>query len=129
MFRFMKSALLPIDAASIERMFQAMREESPHVVAPEREQVLSAYRGLRRGVVGLGIARDIAFRMPTVWLAAGHGAVAPTWLYRFDHSTPLLRLAGIGAAHAARQRPRRGYGFDADPACGCRACHASSAVA
>ncbi|MGN6426109.1 MAG: carboxylesterase/lipase family protein [Leifsonia sp.] len=101
MFRFMKSALLPIDAASIERMFQAMREESPDVVAPDREQVLSAYRGLRRGVVGLGIARDIAFRMPTVWLAAGHGAVAPTWLYRFDHSTPLLRLAGIGAAHAA----------------------------
>ena len=27
-------------------------------------------------------------------------AVAPTWLYRFDHSSPLLRLIGLGATHA-----------------------------
>lgn len=101
LFRYMNSPLMPIGADAIEQMFATMREEQPELPAPDREQVLAAYAKVKRKAVGLGIARDIGFRMPTVWLAAGHAAAAETYLYRFDHSTPLMTLAGIGAAHGA----------------------------
>ena len=48
----------------------------------------------------MGIARDVGFRMPTLWLAEGHSAVAPVYLYRFDWATPMLRLLRLGGAHA-----------------------------
>ncbi|WP_301122889.1 carboxylesterase/lipase family protein [Mycolicibacterium fortuitum] len=47
-----------------------------------------------------GMARDIGFRMPTLWFAEGHSAVASVYLYRFDFTTPMLRLLRLGAAHA-----------------------------
>lgn len=48
----------------------------------------------------LGVARDVGFRMPTVWLAEGHAAVAPVYLYRFDWATPMFKAIRLGAAHA-----------------------------
>ena len=48
----------------------------------------------------MGIATDVGFRMPSVWLAEGHGRIAPVYLYRFDYSTPLLKLLRISGAHA-----------------------------
>ena len=48
----------------------------------------------------MGVARDVGFRMPSVWLAEGHSTVAPVYLYRFDFATPMLRLLRIAAAHA-----------------------------
>jgi para-nitrobenzyl esterase len=38
--------------------------------------------------------------MPSLWFADGHSAVAPVFVYRFDWSTPMLRLLRLGAAHA-----------------------------
>ena len=49
---------------------------------------------------GMGVARDLGFRMPSLWLAEGHRAVAAVYLYRFDFGTPMLRLLGIAATHA-----------------------------
>lgn len=46
------------------------------------------------------MARDVGFRMPTLWLAEGHSAVAPVYLYRFDWATTMLRVLRLGAAHA-----------------------------
>lgn len=46
------------------------------------------------------MATDVGFRMPSVWLAEGHSGVAPVYLYRFDYSTPLLKLLLVRAAHA-----------------------------
>jgi para-nitrobenzyl esterase len=48
----------------------------------------------------MGVARDLGFRMPSVWLAEGHSTVAPVYLYRFDWTTPMLRVMRIGATHA-----------------------------
>ena len=48
----------------------------------------------------MGVARDIGFRMPSIWFAEGHSAVAPVYLYRFDWATPMLRLLRLGGAHA-----------------------------
>lgn len=101
LFSFMKSPLIPITGDRLDQMFAAMAAESPGVELPSREQVLTAYEHLRDRAVGLGVARDIGFRLPTLWLAEGHSAVAPVWLYRFDHASPFLRLIGLGATHAS----------------------------
>lgn len=100
-FRFMKSPLMPVTRVDIERMFTAMRQENPTVELPSREAVLAGYEGVRQRMLGLGIARDIAFRLPTIWIAEGHSSVAPVWLYRFDHATRSLEVIGLGATHGA----------------------------
>jgi len=101
LFSFMKSPLIPITAERLEMMFTAMAKENPGVDLPPREQVLTAYEHQRQRAIGLGVARDIGFRLPTLWVAEGHAQVAPVRLYRFDHASPFLRLIGLGATHAS----------------------------
>ncbi|MBN9178609.1 MAG: carboxylesterase/lipase family protein [Microbacterium sp.] len=100
LFKFMKSPLIPITDDRIAQMFSDMAADNPTVELPSASQVRTAYEHARARAVGLGIARDIGFRMPTVWVAEGHSAVADVWLYRFDHAAPFLRLIGLGATHA-----------------------------
>lgn len=100
LFTFMKSPLIPITEDRIRQMFADMAEDNPTIELPSVAQVQTAYENVRHRSVGLGIARDIGFRMPTVWIAEGHSAVADVWLYRFDHAAPFLRLIGLGATHA-----------------------------
>lgn len=100
LFRWMKSPLMPITPPAIKAMFAEIAAEQPEVALPTEEQIGSAYAGLRVKARGMGLASDIGFRMPSVWLAEGHGAVAPSYLYRFDFATPMLKLMRIGAAHA-----------------------------
>ncbi|MGV8883043.1 MAG: carboxylesterase/lipase family protein [Rhodoglobus sp.] len=101
LFKFMKSPLMPINEQSITAMMEAIAAEKPDAELPTREHLLSAYAGVRAQAVGLGIARDIGFRMPTLWVAEGHSRTAPVWLYRFDFTTAMFRLIGLGATHAA----------------------------
>jgi para-nitrobenzyl esterase len=82
-------------------MFAGIAAEQPHLQLPTEDQIGSTYAGMRVGARGMGVARDIAFRMPSLWFAEGHDAVAPVYLYRFDWSTPMLRLLRIGATHAS----------------------------
>jgi para-nitrobenzyl esterase len=100
LFRWMKSPLMPITPEAITAMFAQIASEQPHLVLPTDEQIASAYSGLRGKARGMGVARDVGFRMPTVWLAEGHSAVAPVYLYRFDWATPMLRLLRLSGAHA-----------------------------
>ncbi|MDL9936893.1 carboxylesterase/lipase family protein [Gordonia sp. ABSL1-1] len=99
-FKFMKSPLMPITPDDIRRMFADMSEQYPDVVLPERAEIAAAYSGLRPKVAGLGVARDVAFRMPTLWLAEAHTTRAPVFVYRFDFATRMLRMLRVGAAHA-----------------------------
>ncbi|BBZ28776.1 carboxylic ester hydrolase [Mycolicibacterium madagascariense] len=99
LFRFMKSPLMPITPMAIKAMFEGIAAEQPDLRLPSEAQLGSAYRG-RGKTPGMGVARDIGFRMPTIWFAEGHGAVAPVYTYRFDWATPMLRLLRLGAAHA-----------------------------
>lgn len=99
LFRWMKSPLLPITPEAIKAMFGEIAAEQPALQLPSEAQIQSAYRG-RGKVVGMGVARDIGFRMPSIWFAEGHSTVAPVYLYRFDFATPMLRLLRLGAAHA-----------------------------
>ncbi len=100
LFKFMASPLIPITDDRIQQMFRDMAADNPAVELPSAEQVRTAYEHARHRTVGLGVARDIGFRMPTVWIAEGHSTVADVWLYRFDHAAPFLRLIGLGATHA-----------------------------
>ncbi|WP_166905037.1 carboxylesterase/lipase family protein [Mycobacterium sp. DL440] len=99
-FRWMKSPLVPITPGALRSMFSAIAAEQPGLQLPTEAQITSAYAGLRPKAIGLGMARDVGFRMPTLWFAEGHSAVAPVHLYRFDYTTPMLRLLRLGAAHA-----------------------------
>ncbi len=101
MFKFLKSPLVPVSDERILGMLADIAVERPELEVPDFERVRTAYEGLRRQAVGLGIGRDIGFRLPALWIAEGHGAVAPVWLYRFDQATPILRLSGLGAIHAS----------------------------
>ncbi|MBN9202382.1 MAG: carboxylesterase family protein, partial [Microbacterium chocolatum] len=100
LFRMMKSPLLPIHEDDIDRMMADLAAERPDVPIPPKQQILEAYEGVRHREIGLGIARDIGFRMPTLWAVEGHARRAPVWLYRFDHATPMLHALRIGATHA-----------------------------
>lgn len=100
LFRMMRSPLLPIREDDIDRMMAELAQERPDIPIPPKEQILHAYEGVRHAAIGLGIARDIGFRMPTLWAAEGHSRRAPVWLYRFDHATPMLHALRIGATHA-----------------------------
>jgi para-nitrobenzyl esterase len=99
LFRFMKSPLMPITPPAIKAMFEGIAAEQPGLQLPSEAQLGSAYRG-RGKTPGMGVARDLGFRMPSIWFAEGHGAVAPVYTYRFDWATPMLRVIRLGAAHA-----------------------------
>jgi para-nitrobenzyl esterase len=100
LFRWMKSPLMPITPPAIKAMFAEIASEQPELVLPTDEQLGLTNAGLRFKARGMGIARDVGFRMPSVWLAEGHSAVAPVYLYRFDFATPMHKVLRIGAAHA-----------------------------
>jgi para-nitrobenzyl esterase len=100
LFRLMRSPLMPITPHAITSMFTQIAAEQPDLQLPTEEQIGSAYSRVRRKARPLSIATDVGFRMPSVWLAEGHSRVAPVYLYRFDYSTPLLKLLLVRAAHA-----------------------------
>jgi para-nitrobenzyl esterase len=99
LFTRMKSPLMPVSTAALAAMTADLRAERPDLDVPADAEIAGAYSGVHASARGPAISRDLAFRMPTVWIAEGHSAVAPTYLYRFDWATPLLHLLGIGAAH------------------------------
>lgn len=100
LFTKMKSPLMPVSREAILEMSADLRTDRPDLDIPTDAEIQSAYAGLRLKQQGPAISRDLGFRMPTLWVVEGHAAVAPTYLYRFDWSTPMLRVLGIGATHA-----------------------------
>jgi para-nitrobenzyl esterase len=99
LFRWMRSPLLPITPQAITAMFTAIAAEQPGLQIPSQSEIGAVYRG-RGKKPGMGVARDVGFRMPSIWFAEGHGQVAPVYMYRFDWSTPMLRALRLGGAHA-----------------------------
>ncbi|WP_322973033.1 MULTISPECIES: carboxylesterase/lipase family protein [Gordonia] len=100
LFTLMRPPLMPVKIPEIKRMFDTIRAEDPTAAVPTRESLSTAYAGASTKVAGLGIARDIAFRMPTVWLAEAHGRHSPVYLYRFDWATKVMKALQMGATHA-----------------------------
>ena len=72
LFRWMKSPLMPIAPKTIRAMFDEIAAEQPGLQLPSEAEIGSAYSGIRTRACGLHVARDVGFRMPTVWFAEGH---------------------------------------------------------
>lgn len=99
LFRWMKSPLLPITSQAITAMFAAIAAEQPSLQIPTESEIGAVYPG-RGKKPGMGVARDVGFRMPSIWFAEGHSQVAPVYMYRFDWATRMLRALRLGGAHA-----------------------------
>jgi len=99
LFKMMKSPLMPISEAAIHEMFDLVAQESPELAHMEG-QITAAYKAYPKQKGAMEISRDAGFRMPSIWVAEAHSRLAPTFMYRFDTSPPLMRLLGIGASHA-----------------------------
>ncbi|MFD1810610.1 carboxylesterase/lipase family protein [Rhodococcus gannanensis] len=99
LFRLMKSPLMPLDPEVIRSMFSEIAAEHPDVEPPDEPHIESVYAGLGKVGDSLALTRDFAFRLPALWIAEAHSAIAPTWLYRFDYATPMLDVLRIGATH------------------------------
>lgn len=80
--------VFPTTTSSIERMFA---QTDPAA----RERVLAAYGTANERDIG----GDSFFWHPTVVAADGHSTHAPTYVYRYDFATRLLRWLGLGATH------------------------------
>ncbi|MFD4369669.1 carboxylesterase/lipase family protein [Rhodococcus sp. NPDC058521] len=99
-FKFMKSPLLPVSTDAVQEMLRAIAADHPELSAARLADILSAYPDRAKPSGALAMSRDAAFRMPALWVADAHSRHSPTWMYRFDHATPMLKAARVGAGHA-----------------------------
>ncbi|ORI17136.1 carboxylesterase [Rhodococcus sp. 1163] len=99
-FRLMKSPLMPVTSDTVTEMFRAIANDHSDLPAFRIAEIMSAYPDRSKSAGALAMSRDAGFRMPTMWIADAHSRFAPVWMYRFDHATPMLKAARIGAGHA-----------------------------
>lgn len=89
---------MPLSVDSITRMFENTQ--------PELHQRMTAGYSRYPDKRALeDICGDAMFWKPSIDAAAGHSAVAPTYSYRYDYSTRLLDVLGMGATHATELIP------------------------
>lgn len=84
--------IIPTTRARIDKMF----DQTPDDV---KERAIAAYPGYpgRRAATDLG--GDVVFWEPSILVAQGHSAAAPTYSYRYDFEPRLLRTVGLRATH------------------------------
>lgn len=99
-FRFMKSPLMPVDDSAVRAMLEALAKDRPDLEPERLAEIAAAYPDLPKPSGAMALSRDAGFRMPVLWVAEAHAEHSPTWVYRFDHATPMLKAARIGAGHA-----------------------------
>ncbi|MEV2220579.1 carboxylesterase/lipase family protein [Nocardia vinacea] len=100
LFRVLRSPIMPVTPDAVNAMLRDVAANHPDM-SPERiAEITSAYPDLAKTRGALAMSTDAAFRMPAHWVADGHAQHSPTWMYRFDHATPMLKAARVGAGHA-----------------------------
>ena len=65
--------------------------------APE---VVAAYDGAVAREDFAHLLADALFWAPSTRIATAHAQVAPTWMYRFDFASAVLKWLGLGAMHS-----------------------------
>ncbi|WP_137725722.1 carboxylesterase/lipase family protein [Prescottella subtropica] len=99
-FKFMRSPLLPVSSEAVQQMFAGLADDNPDMPPTRLAEIAAAYPDAAKPRGVLALSRDAAFRMPALWVADAHSRHSPTWMYRFDHATPMLKAARVGAGHA-----------------------------
>ncbi|WP_408639234.1 carboxylesterase/lipase family protein [Nocardia yamanashiensis] len=117
LFRLFRSPIMPVTPDAVNEMLRGVAAEHPGLSAERIAEIASAYEDLSTPRGALTMSGDAAFRMPAHWVADAHSRHSPTWMYRFDHATPMLKAARVGAGHATELPYVFGnFGsFDRDP--------------
>jgi para-nitrobenzyl esterase len=89
-----KTAMLPTTPANVDQYFARFAPEA-------RARVLATYPGYPRRRALEDIGADAMFVAPTWAFADAYSAFAPTYVYRFDHTSATLRATGLGAVHGS----------------------------
>ncbi|GAA5041709.1 carboxylesterase/lipase family protein [Nocardia callitridis] len=100
LFRVLRSPIMPVTPDAVNAMLRDVAAAHPELSHERIAEITSAYPNLDKTRGALAMSTDAAFRMPAHWVADAHAAHSPTWVYRFDHATPMLRAAQVGAGHA-----------------------------
>jgi para-nitrobenzyl esterase len=95
MFVWSKPPMLPTTPAGIGGYFRRHGSEAV------RERVLAAYPDYPRRRALMAFGSDAMFGAPVWAFADAYSAHAPTYVYRFDHTTWTLRALGLGATHGS----------------------------
>lgn len=66
---------------------------------PAVPDLLATYPGFPDPVEAARVGGDLLFWYPATVVADAHGAVAPTWAYRFDYVSQDPRFGALGATH------------------------------
>ncbi|QVI23635.1 carboxylesterase/lipase family protein [Nocardia tengchongensis] len=99
LFRLLRSPIMPVTPDAVNVMLRSVAAEYPGLSHERVAEFAAAYAAdTPRGA--LLMSTDAAFRMPAQWVADAHSTHSPTWMYRFDHATPMLKAARVGAGHA-----------------------------
>ncbi len=94
MFAWTKPPMLPTTQAGIDAYLDR--------VAPgAREQVLAGYPDYPRRRALISFGSDAMFGAPVWSFTDAYSAHAPTYVYRFEHTTWTLRALGLGATHGS----------------------------
>jgi para-nitrobenzyl esterase len=100
LFRLLRSTLIPVTPTTVTEMLRQLAADHPDEPPERLAQIVSAYPHIGKPRGAMALATDAGFRMPSLWIAEAHSKYAPTWLYRFDFATPMLKAARVGAGHA-----------------------------
>ena len=100
LFRVIRSQLMPVTPDAVNAMLRGIAADHPMLSHERVAEIVSAYPDVSKAKGALAISGDAGFRMPVLWVAEAHSRHSPTWVYRFDHATPMLKAARVGASHA-----------------------------
>lgn len=97
---FMNSrpAVLPDSSERVDLLFELTDPAA-------RYRVLPAYPGYPSKRARFQLAGDALFSIPTISVAGWHGGHVPTFIYRYDFSTPALNLVNLAATHGGELVP------------------------
>ncbi len=99
-FRLTRSPIMPVTADTVTEMFTAIAADHEDLSPARIAEIVAAYPDFAKSSGAMAVSRDAAFRMPCLWIADAHCQHSPTWVYRFDYATPMLKAARVGASHA-----------------------------
>jgi len=94
MFAWGKPPMLPTTQPGVDAYFARTAPDA-------KDRVLGAYPDYPRRRALIGVGSDAMFCAPTWAFADAYSALAPTYVYRFDHAAWSLRLLGLGATHGS----------------------------
>ncbi|MGO4614892.1 carboxylesterase/lipase family protein [Nocardia sp. 2YAB30] len=100
LFRVFRSPIMPVTPDAVNAMLRDVAANHPEMPPERIAEITSAYPDLTKTRGAMAMSTDAAFRMPAHWVADAHAQHSPTWMYRFDYATPMLRAARVGAGHA-----------------------------